>query len=196
MSRSRAWAATAVLLTGLAGYFVMPPLASRGDDLTLPEERAERLRQELESLQPKGTYILIDTGANRLILKRGAEVLMEAVCSTGSRRTLVSGERRWTFETPRGVRQIRSKIRHPVWRRPDWAFLEEGKPLPRREGDRYMPGVLGDYALDIGGGYFIHGTLYTRLLGQNVTHGCIRLGDEDLEKLFRQAPVGAKVYVF
>jgi len=46
-------------------------------------------------------------------------------------------------------------------------------------------GVLGDYALGFGQGYFIHGTLYTRLLGRNVTHGCIRVADKDLEKSSR-----------
>ena len=39
--------------------------------------------------------------------------------------------------------------------------------------------MMGDYALGIGSGYFIHGTLYKRLLGRNVSHGCVRLGDED-----------------
>ncbi len=30
-------------------------------------------------------------------------------------------------------------------------------------------------------GYIIHGTIFKTLLGKRVTHGCIRLGDEDLE---------------
>ena len=40
---------------------------------------------------------------------------------------------------------------------------------------------LGDYALALGDGYLIHGTIYKRFLGMPVTHGCVRLNDEDLE---------------
>jgi L,D-transpeptidase YbiS len=57
-------------------------------------------------------------------------------------------------------------------------------------------GVLGDYALAFGNGYFIHGTLYKRLLGRNVTHGCIRVGDEDLETIYKLSRLGTKIYIF
>ncbi len=56
--------------------------------------------------------------------------------------------------------------------------------------------MLGRYALGFGNGYFIHGTLYTRLLGTNVTHGCIRLGDADLEHIFKTVPLGATVFIY
>ena len=55
---------------------------------------------------------------------------------------------------------------------------------------------MGDYALGIGRGYFLHGTLYKRLLGRNVSHGCVRLGDEDLEFLFKTATLGTKVIIY
>ncbi len=84
----------------------------------------------------------------------------------------------------------------PVWRKPDWAYVEEGEPLPERDGDRMEYGVLGSFALGIGDGYYIHGTLYTRLLGQNVTHGCIRLSEPDLNKLVDLAPLGTPVFIF
>ncbi|MCX5914317.1 MAG: L,D-transpeptidase, partial [Deltaproteobacteria bacterium] len=60
---------------------------------------------------------------------------------------------------------------------------------------RVEPGMLGDYALGFGDGYFIHGTLYTRLLGKNITHGCIRVGDRDLKTLYQSAPLGTKVFI-
>jgi lipoprotein-anchoring transpeptidase ErfK/SrfK len=34
------------------------------------------------------------------------------------------------------------------------------------------------------------------LLGVSVTHGCVRVGDEDLKKLFQMVTVGTPVYVF
>jgi L,D-transpeptidase YbiS len=34
------------------------------------------------------------------------------------------------------------------------------------------------------------------MLGQSVTHGCIRLGDEDLEKVYNAVQIGTPVYLF
>jgi lipoprotein-anchoring transpeptidase ErfK/SrfK len=57
-------------------------------------------------------------------------------------------------------------------------------------------GVLGDYALGFGEGFFIHGTLYTRLLGRSVTHGCVRVGDDDLKAIYEAASIGTKIFIF
>jgi L,D-transpeptidase YbiS len=106
------------------------------------------------------------------------------------------GNRTWAFETPKGQFTIKSIVRDPVWRRPDWAFQEEGLGPPFSEDERYLEGALGKFALSIGNGYFIHGTLYERLLGHSVTHGCIRLGGEDLEFLVRNISVGTPVTIY
>jgi L,D-transpeptidase YbiS len=42
----------------------------------------------------------------------------------------------------------------------------------------------------------IHGTIYKRFMGLNVTHGCVRLGDEDLEMVYNTMGVGSKVYIY
>ena len=55
---------------------------------------------------------------------------------------------------------------------------------------------LGLHALDLGSGYLLHGTPYKASIGTAVTHGCIRLHDEDIEWLHDMIPVGAKVYIF
>lgn len=160
-------------------------------------ERA-RLEKRLAAFKPPGVFILIDSGANRLILRRGEDVLRQAVVSCGSGSILdePGGKRRWIFDTPRGEFAVKSKVVDPDWVKPDWAFIEEGKEPPKNWKERVEPGVLGEYALGFGNGYFIHGTLYTRLLGRNVTHGCIRVGDEDLEAVFRAAQVGTKIYIY
>jgi L,D-transpeptidase YbiS len=33
-------------------------------------------------------------------------------------------------------------------------------------------------------------------MGQNVTHGCIRLLDDDLEAVYKTLGIGSKVYIF
>jgi len=111
---------------------------------------------------------------------------------------LVQGDKKkWEFKTPKGIFKIRERKTEPVWKKPDWAFVEEGLPIPSpNHPSRFEYGTLGDYALSLGDGYMIHGTLYQRFLGMPVTHGCIRLGDDDLEAVFKAMPSGAKVYIY
>ena len=157
-----------------------------------------KLRKKLAVLAPKGQYVVIDTANNRVYLREGERTLRDMIASCGTGNVLedpVSG-RTWTFETPRGQFQVKSKVNNPVWIKPDWAFIEEGEPIPRDPRERADANVMGDYALGIGNGYFIHGTLYKRLLGRNVSHGCVRLGDDDLEFLFKTATLGTKVIIY
>ncbi len=153
----------------------------------------------IQSLAPKGIYVVVDTAQNKVYVREGEKILHTAVASTGSGASLKdprNPDKGWTFETPRGVYAIMNKIKNPAWVKPDWAFIEEGEVIPTKSKDRIETGVLGDYALGFGNGYFIHGTLYTRMLGTNVTHGCIRLGDKDLEYLFRHVPTGATLIIY
>lgn len=156
------------------------------------------LREKIRTFSPQGIYIMIDTGKNMLYLKRGEQTFLEAVISSGSGNVLTdpSGKKTWTFDTPRGEYRIKSKVVNPEWIKPDWAFVEEGEKIPGQFRDRVEVGMLGDYALSLGDGYLIHGTLYTRLLGRNVTHGCIRIGDRDLKSIYNKTPMGAKVIIY
>ena len=61
---------------------------------------------------------------------------------------------------------------------------------------RSIQGELGHYRLDLGEGYLLHGTPYARSIGAAVTHGCVRLHDEDIEWLYENVPVGTKVYIY
>lgn len=157
------------------------------------------LKQKLNQLTPTGHYIVVDTAHNRLYVKRGKDTLLTAVASTGSGTILDKPDQpgsQWIFDTPRGGFTIQSRLTNPVWVKPDWAFLEEGMRVPSNPAERIEPGILGDYALGFGKGYFIHGTLYPRLLGKNVTHGCIRLSDDDLKMVYKLAKVGTPLMIF
>ena len=142
---------------------------------------------------------MIDRADNRLWVRRGDTILHEAVVSTGSRATLREAgglAREWTFDTPAGRFRVQAKRRNPVWVKPDWAFLEEGRSPPELTRERVERGSLGEWALDIGDAYMIHGTLYERLLGRSVTHGCIRVGREDLRIVAAAVGPGTTVYIF
>lgn len=61
---------------------------------------------------------------------------------------------------------------------------------------RSMKGELGHYRLALGDGYQIHGTPYQNSVGSSVTHGCVRMHDEDIQWMYENVPVGTKVYLY
>ena len=156
-----------------------------------------QLQERLERIQ-LAPRIIIDSAGCELRYRAEGEDRIVAPCSAGSGKSLtdeVTGAE-WVFRTPHGTFRILSKLRDPMWRRPDWAFVEEGLRPPADPRERFEANVLGDYALGFGDGYFIHGTLYTRLIGENVTHGCVRLDDDPLEMLYQTVPIGTTLLIF
>lgn len=172
----------------------------RGEKKFLQSIKSENalLRKKIETLHPDGLYVVVDTSLNQLFLYKNRRTILKATISCGSGMILTdpSGQREWRFETPRGEFTIQTKYEKPTWIKPDWAFIEEGKPIPKNFIERAEVGTLGDYALGFGNGYFIHGALYTRLLGKNITHGCIRMGDQDLKTLYEAVPIGTRLVIF
>lgn len=178
---------------------VQHPLVEEKASLRTLQARYKALSKQLTQLMPNQPYILVDTARNRLYVKHQDEIVLDAIASTGSGTILDKpgeGNNQWVFDTPRGEFLVKSKLINPTWIKPDWAFVEEGLAVPQNTADRAEQGVLGDYALGFGKGYFIHGTLYTRLLGKNVTHGCIRLNDNDLKGVYKLARVGTPIMIF
>ncbi len=159
---------------------------------------AQRFSRRYSSYTSGQSYLVINTTDNLFYLYRNKKLVREGHCSTGSYKMLKTETgRSWIFKTPKGRFSIQGKTTNPSWRRPDWAFVEEGLPIPSQDDpSRYEYGVLGDYALALGDGYLIHGTIYTRFLGMPVTHGCVRLNDDDLKSIFNTLSIGSKVYIF
>lgn len=61
---------------------------------------------------------------------------------------------------------------------------------------RRYKGVLGTRRLKMPDGYAIHGTNNPSSIGQAVSHGCIRMLNEDIESLYPMVPVGTMVYIY
>ena len=62
--------------------------------------------------------------------------------------------------------------------------------------NRRIYGELGSYRLDLGDGYLIHGTPEESTVGDAVTHGCVRLKEDDIAWLYANVPLGTDVYIY
>ena len=168
------------------------------NETELLNKQIHLLDVKLKAFVPSKPYLIINSTENEFFLYKGNKLIREGKCSTGSYLQLERGEnQKWLFKTPKGEFSIRNKKTDPVWKKPDWAFVEEGLPVPSpNHPSRFEYGVLGDYALSLGDGYMIHGTIWQRYLGLPVTHGCVRLNDADLETVYKTLSIGSKVYIF
>lgn len=94
--------------------------------------------------------------------------------------------------TPVGATRIVSKEPNPTWYPPASIRAEEPE-LPAA----VPPGPenpLGAYAMHLGWkSYLLHGTNKPDSIGRAVSHGCMRLYPEDIEKLFGEVGVGTSV---
>ena len=118
--------------------------------------------------------IYVDKSQNKLTLKTGDEVVKVYNVSTGT-----------NSSTPIGEFNITTKLRDPVW-------FNKGVVVPPESPSN----VLGTRWLgfDIPG-YGIHGTIEPDRIGEQVTAGCVRMRNEEVEELYSIIPLGTKVSV-
>lgn len=67
---------------------------------------------------------------------------------------------------------------------------------PFGTNQRKYRGVLGTHRLNIGDGYALHGTNRPETVGRSVSHGCVRLRNEDIATLYAIVPIGTPVYIY
>jgi len=67
---------------------------------------------------------------------------------------------------------------------------------PYGTNQRKYLGVLGTHRLKLGDGYALHGTDQPESIGKSVSHGCVRLRNEDIETLYQLVPLGTVVYIY
>jgi len=159
---------------------------------------AQEAHQGLPPEAPKvGTVVTIDVSTNQAYLFRDGQLLKSSKAATGSDKVLRKGNRVWWFRTPRGRHTVVRKIVDPVWTKPDWAFIEEGKKVPPPDSPlRKEKGTMGKYALDLGDRVMIHGTNDPKSIGRRVSHGCVRLPKDMLALLWKEVSVGTEVFIF
>ena len=99
-------------------------------------------------------------------------------------------------DTPENwVTSVQSKRANPTWTptaKVHAEYAAKGEPLPA-----VVPAgpenPMGLFALYIGRLYAIHGTNASFGIGLRVSHGCVRLRNDDIEHLFKIVPVGTRV---
>ena len=119
----------------------------------------------------------------------------------GGRATLVDtypvGLGRDDRRTPRGTFQVIAKTVNPRWNVPE--SIRQEHIRERGDDRRFIAGgdpdnPLGKYRLQLTQRlYGIHGTDTPWGVGMQVTHGCVRLYPEDIERLFPLVPIGTPV---
>lgn len=106
---------------------------------------------------------------------------------------------RMDWQTPLGRTTVVRKQKNPTWIPPESIKAEAraaGNPPPPNIVPPGPNNPLGRHAIYLGkAGYLIHGTDKEKEfgIGMRVTHGCMRMYPEDIEKLFDQVPVGTPV---
>ena len=139
-------------------------------------------------------YILPDALRTGIVINLAEERLFYFPRGSGRVETYPIGIAVDGSATPLGVTRVVRKQANPSWYPPASIRAEE-PGLP----DHVPPGPdnpLGAYALLLGWpDYLIHGTNKPDGIGRSVSHGCIHLYPEDIERLFREVPVTTPVRV-
>jgi lipoprotein-anchoring transpeptidase ErfK/SrfK len=100
------------------------------------------------------------------------------------------GGMKWT-----GKSFINSKRFRPPWSPPQM-MVDENPSLPAVIPSGSPANPMGDAALLIAGGeYAIHGTNRRETIGHFVSHGCIRMFNEDVMDLYHRVSLGTPVVV-
>ncbi len=94
-----------------------------------------------------------------------------------------------------GIARVEGKFVRPAWAAPA-SIRRENPRLPRVIPGGAPNNPMGDAALTLRGGeYAIHGTNRPDLIGGFVSHGCIRMYNNDIRELYSLVNIGTPVIV-
>jgi hypothetical protein len=171
--------------------------ATLGNVMERGPEREARVAAEKAARDPLAAFhVVVDLDANELRFMDGKTIVWAGPVGTGTGLTLRGEGTEWEFSTPNGLFHVQFKEKNPVWIPPDWYFIKNNQPIPPPDSPkRRLPGALGAAAVYLSDEIAIHGTDKPELLGQRVSHGCIRLSDENALRLFHNVQVGTPVLI-
>ena len=196
MVKHAAWIAAALAAAVVpARAWAQLPLQPLALEHGVEREGTERYRDPPVNVE--GRYVVIALDEHRLYLMEESRVLWSAVVGTGTGTRLEGAGQKWEFTTPRGMFRVQRKEKNPRWYVPDWQYIERKERIPDPDDPRrWQRGMLGTSALFLGEGIAVHGTNHPELLGQDVSHGCIRMSNEAARYLYHQVDVGTPVFIY
>ena len=98
------------------------------------------------------------------------------------------------YTTPVGVWNIYDKRENPTWYNPALDTWGAALPAVIPGGPGNPMGTRAIY-IDAPGLIRVHGTTDDSSIGRYASHGCIRMHNEEIEKLFEKVPVGSHVVI-
>jgi L,D-transpeptidase ErfK/SrfK len=167
-------------LSMAAGALLLASTALHGwRSATVPRPPDAAAEAIVLSPRAKDTKLVVDLGDRRVMVYRHGKEL--------ARYTVAVGQAGW--ETPIGEFKIHQMRRHPEWRHPiTKVVIPAGPDNPL--GDRWIGFYQGEH-MALG----FHGTPNESLVGQAVSHGCLRMRNRDIERMFEQVGTGSVVEV-
>ncbi|MGF1478651.1 MAG: L,D-transpeptidase [Cyanophyceae cyanobacterium] len=143
---------------------------------------------ELPSLGDPAQYLPVPQAEIRLVIRLSdRRVYLYSDEELTASYPIAVGKRGW--ETPTGVFAVRQKLKNPAWEHP-WT----GEIVPPGPNNPLGAGWVGFWTDGVNSIGF-HGTPDESLIGQAVSHGCVRMRNADVLALYEQVEVGTLVVV-
>ena len=165
--------------------------------LTMPVSDAASLaRVPADVIERDGLQLVLDRKHHQLLVLRDGRMTRRYPAAVGTK----------GWETPTGRFRVFKKSKEPVWTHPVSGELVEAESEKNPLGSRWIgfyrdcngrSGWDGEQYLDINGctvaGF--HGSPYRWTVGRAVSHGCVRLYEENVQEVFNLVSVGTQVIV-
>ncbi len=174
-----------------------PMWISRYYARTFTPQVVNRTTQRPASVQ---RYIRVNKSSFRLeVIERQAEtekVIFATKVALGMDRCLPREKGGRCYYTEPGEYKVRWKVHDP--KGIEWCIpksMEQEYPQDIASNKRCFRGPLGQFALNIGKSYAIHGTNRPQSLGRRVSHGCVRAANDAMKRLYQMMDVGDRVII-
>ncbi|TVP61250.1 MAG: L,D-transpeptidase [Nodularia sp. (in: Bacteria)] len=165
-------------MTGAVNY------NSAGSTDLSPNMRSLFFRQRqnspgLSSQNSSQTEVVVNLSDRRTYVYKRGEVIASYPIAVGKE----------GWETPTGSFRVTDMQHYPIWQHPiTGKVFPSGTDSPL--GERWI-GFWSDGRNEIG----FHGTPDTHLLGEAISHGCLRMRNDDVRLLYEQVNIGTLVSV-
>ncbi|MSO40636.1 MAG: hypothetical protein EXQ70_01830 [Solirubrobacterales bacterium] len=167
-------------LTRLVAQEVEDPVGARTVEAKVDQTKPEVTRADLAGQYP--TYLTLDRANYTLRFFRNLKLEKTYTVAVGQ----------VGLETPAGLYHIQDKQVDPTWNVPNsaWAGSLAGQSIPPGPGNPLIARWMGIFD-----GAGIHGTYETSSLGSAASHGCVRMGVDDVIDLYDRVDVGTSIYI-